>query len=193
VASAIVQENHEIGNHSMMHRNPRRASDADVTAEVSGMQQLIKERLGVTPTLYRPPYGLVGARLKEVCQKENLKIICWTVDTEDWKKGATREKIVNRTMRDVTGGAIVLLHATHQASIDATATLIPELRAKGYQFGTVSELLQDQAAREQIRKTAPATLMTGAPSKGPGGQSVAGATAPAEPVRPIRLPRLPSL
>jgi peptidoglycan/xylan/chitin deacetylase (PgdA/CDA1 family) len=155
VARAIVADGHEIGNHSMSHRDLQRASAAVAAEEIAGMQRLIAEQLGTTPTLYRPAGGALSSEVRRVCEREHLSIILWDVDTNDWREGSTRDSIVRTVLKEATSGSIVLLHTTHLPSVEAAAELIPILRVRGYQLVTVSQLLEDRARREEIRRLSP--------------------------------------
>jgi len=155
VAKAIVADGHEIGNHSLNHRNLLRAQAPAAEDEIVGMQRLIREQLGATCTLYRPAFGVASNEVKRICEREHLSIILWDVDTNDWREGSTRETIVRNVLDNVNHGSIVLFHATHLRSIEAAAELIPILRARGYELVTVSKLLEDRARREQIRRLSP--------------------------------------
>ena len=72
-----------------------------------------------------------------------MKVINWDVDTTDWKlpgSAAIRSPIIH----NVRPGSIVLMHdggGPRQGTVDALAGAIDGLRARGYRFVTVSELL----------------------------------------------------
>jgi len=155
VARAIVADGHEIGNHSLSHRQLPRGSASVAEEEIVGMQQLLKERLGISPILYRPTFGVASNEVKRICEREHLAVILWDVDTNDWRDGSTRETIVRTALQNVTSGSIILFHATHLRSIEAVAELIPLLRVRGYELVTVSKLLEDRAQREEIRRLSP--------------------------------------
>jgi len=152
VARAIVADGHEIGNHSLGHRDLSQASVSTIEEEIVGMQMMLKERLGVAPVLYRPAFGAALIGVRRVCQRERLSIILWDVDTNDWRNGATSQTIVRSVLDNVTSGSIVLFHATHARSIEAVAELISVLRARGYELVTVSRLLHDRSQREAARR-----------------------------------------
>ncbi len=193
VARAIVADGHEIGNHSLSHKNAARASATSVEAEIVGMQRLVKDLLGVTPAVYRPPFGNVSAEVKRICERENLAIVTWDVDTNDWRSGTTREMIVRNVLDNATSGSIVLLHATHLKTVEAVADLIPILRFRKLQMVTLSDLLKAKSARAVKPRLAPH-------QQGPvalqlfesSGNDKAPAAAPAMPsTRSIQMPVLP--
>lgn len=97
----IVEQGHDIQNHSWSHPNLATASEQEVRRELERTQDIIEEVTGVRPTKIRPPYGAGGFRrsldqeLIKVAQELSLAIVTWDIDTEDWKapQGLGPEKI----------------------------------------------------------------------------------------------------
>jgi peptidoglycan/xylan/chitin deacetylase (PgdA/CDA1 family) len=102
-ARKIVQQGHDIQNHSWSHPNLTQESERDVRRELEQTQDIIKSETGATPTKIRPPYGAGGflghldPELVEITRELSLTIVTWDIDTEDWKapKGLGEEKIGN--------------------------------------------------------------------------------------------------
>ena len=65
----------------------------------------------------------------------------WNVDSMDWKNRNV-EKNIETTMKQVKDWSIILYHDIHQPSVDTIDSLIKKLKAEGYNFVTVSELLK---------------------------------------------------
>jgi len=191
VARAIVEEGHEIGNHTLNHKDLRRVPESVAKSEIAGMQRLIEERLGLTPTLYRPPYGSLTKTVKRICAREHLAIIMWDVDTNDWRRAATTKTIVQTVLDNASSGSIILFHATRAKTVEAVARLIPLLRERGYEFVTVSQLLEDLEIRKALRRYAQKPASS-AETKGKP-TSRAGGPPPFSPptTKPIRIPTLP--
>lgn len=97
----IVEQGHDIQNHSWSHPNLATATEQEVRRELERTQDIIEEVTGVRPTKIRPPYGAGGFRrsldqeLIKVAQELSLAIVTWDIDTEDWKapQGLGSEKI----------------------------------------------------------------------------------------------------
>ena len=66
-------------------------------------------------------------------------MIYWSVDTEDWKHRNVKY-IKNYVINHAGDGQIILLHDIHPTSVNGFITALPELRKKGYELVTVSEL-----------------------------------------------------
>lgn len=100
-ARMIVDQGHDIQNHSWSHPNLAQETEEEVRRELERTQDIIEEVSGVRPTKIRPPYGAGGFRghldpeLVRVAEELSLAIVTWDIDTEDWKtpQGLGEEKI----------------------------------------------------------------------------------------------------
>lgn len=128
----------EIGNHSYDHASLGNASASKIRSEISGTDAKIKAIIGKKPVLLRPPYGSTGSSLK---QNAGKPMILWSIDTLDWKS-RNADKVYQSVMSSVSDGDIILMHDLYSSSRDAAKRIIPELKKRGYQLVTVSELAQ---------------------------------------------------
>lgn len=140
VAKRVAAGGHQIGVHTWSHRQLTRLSAAEIDAELSSTVQIIAKDAGVTPTTLRPPYGSTNATVSARAKAAGLAIVLWNVDTLDWKTRNT-QKTVAAALTDTRRGAIILLHDIHPTSVEAVPSIIDGLRAKGYTFVTVDQLL----------------------------------------------------
>ena len=140
----MLKEGSEIGNHSYSHKWLNRLSREEFQNEINKTNDIIKKETGFTPKLFRPTYGGYSDKLKAYT---NLKFILWTVDSADWKVKNT-EKILNNILPNVKDGSIVLMHDNHSYAVKALDEIIKSLKDQGYQFVTVSELLEIENLRQ---------------------------------------------
>jgi peptidoglycan/xylan/chitin deacetylase (PgdA/CDA1 family) len=150
LVKAIAGDGHLLMNHSQDHPSFTGLSNGTrpLTREerISQLQQAeeeIKALTGVsTKPFFRPPYGDVdGSVLCDAYAAGYGYVVMWSVDTQGWNH-ATSEQILQTALAGARPGAIYLMHVGSQ-SADAVALpqIIQGLRAKGYQFGTVADLL----------------------------------------------------
>ena len=78
----------------------------------------------------------------QVASELGYKVILWSVDTIDWKKGSTKEVIINRVMKKSHKGAILLMHPK-PATVEALPEIIEKIQKEGIKICTVSELIED--------------------------------------------------
>ncbi|MBS4202390.1 polysaccharide deacetylase family protein [Bacillus sp. FJAT-49732] len=141
LALEIAEEGHEIGNHSKSHPNLRNMGIQQIKEELDYTTNKIKEATGITPKLIRPPYGSYNDSVIKYAKDHDDSIILWSVDSLDWK--SRNAKAVNDVVqKEITNGAIVLMHDIHQETADALPQLLTALESEGYQFVTVSQLLE---------------------------------------------------
>ncbi|MDO4431869.1 MAG: polysaccharide deacetylase family protein [Aerococcaceae bacterium] len=131
IAKQIVDQGHQIANHTYTHPDLAQEDDAKVLREINFTQESIKEATGVEPTIYRLPFGSGGERVVKLLKP--LTSIIWNVDSQDWQS-QNADIIVERVMSTMQHQSILLMHDTHQASADALDRLIPLLKEQGYQF-----------------------------------------------------------
>ena len=136
---------HEVGSHTMTHANLNRSSVESIRWEVAAMDQLFLNILGEKSQMTRPPYGNMNATVRaNVAQP----LILWTVDPEDWKVRNTAT-VRQRAVAGAFDGAIILFHDIYATTVDAIPGVIDDLRARGYEFMTVSEMAAARGVRLQ--------------------------------------------
>ena len=150
-AQAIVAAGHVVGNHTMTHPHATELSDAELTAEVLDAARVIRTVAGVSPKpWFRFPYG--ERTSSDIRLLNSLGYVCvsWTVDTLGWlgTSRGTAADVVQRVLDKLEPGLIVLMHLGSNPDdgttfdADALGPLIDAIRARGYTFGTVTELLR---------------------------------------------------
>ena len=155
IARSLAVAGHEIGNHSLTHRRlcPRLGWKTNVLGartvyeEFAEAQQIITEHTGSAPRVMRAPYGMRWRGMARACRSLGLLGVHWTVIGHDWEWEG--ERIAEHVLRRAGPGVIVCLHdgrdtkpnpdITH--TLSALRILVPALRARGYSFESVSEIL----------------------------------------------------
>ncbi|AFL90120.1 putative xylanase/chitin deacetylase [Terriglobus roseus DSM 18391] len=84
LARRVVAGGHAIGNHTTMHPNLRKKSDARVREELTACQKTIEDTLGVSPVLFRPPYGARRPGVLRIARSLGLTPVMWNVTAHDW-------------------------------------------------------------------------------------------------------------
>ena len=134
----IVKKGSELGNHTYSHPWLTKLSSDKIIKEIDQTQTIIRNITGYEPTVFRPSYGDINKKLKELI---NLKIIMWTNDSSDWKYRSSKT-IASNVIRNIKPYDIVLMHDTHKRTFEALKIIIPKLKEMGYQIVSVSELLE---------------------------------------------------
>ncbi|MDN3451198.1 LysM peptidoglycan-binding domain-containing protein [Planococcus sp. APC 3906] len=140
----ITTQGHAIGNHSYSHPDFTKLTAAQMKAELDKAEATIKNITGKTSKpLFRAPFGAVNsAVLSGVGAAGYTHTIQWNIDTVDWK-GVSSTAITDKVVNNIVPGSIVLMHTGAGASgtPGALPGMISKLKAKGYSFVTVQQLL----------------------------------------------------
>lgn len=139
IVERMAREGHLVGNHSYSHLLLTKADSRAVCQAVDRTSRLIQEITGQEPQYIRPPYGEWNEELD--CTLD-LTPVFWTVDSLDWKL-KDRAQIVDRVLKDVEDGDIILMHDIYPQSVEAALEIVDRLSAGGYTFVTADELLID--------------------------------------------------
>ncbi len=158
IGRQVRDAGHAIGNHSWSH--PLRTRHP--SAEVSRTDAAIRRILGVKSTTFRPPYGAMTNGMAREAMKRKQAVMIWSADSSDWKRpGASR--IISTIMRQASPGGVALFHdggGYRNQTVAALPIIIQSLRARGYRFVTVPELLK-------LRYVAPAKTKSSSQAKKP--------------------------
>ena len=152
----MVNEGHEIGNHTFTHPNLGEIPARITTLELNATQRLIESITGRSTVLFRPPYfGDAEADTPEevkpaiIARDLGYIMVGLRIDPGDWEPGADPDEIVKKTIERAedknpeTRGQVILLHdsgGNREATVEALPRIIHELRARGFNFVPVSEL-----------------------------------------------------
>jgi peptidoglycan-N-acetylglucosamine deacetylase len=153
----------EVGNHSWSHANFRmidaRRMDEQILwtqAQYELLWESLRERvlakkidtsemnkIPKTPIVFRFPYGACSPQALDKLKQYGLPAIQWDIVTGDPAKGRSARDIARVILEQVRPGAIIICHANGRGYGTAASLplFVPELRALGYDFVTVSELL----------------------------------------------------
>lgn len=138
----MVAEGHQVGNHSYTHPEFPKLTGEAQRAEIERTDTVIVAAGAPKPTVFRPPFGAWDAATRRVAA---MPLILWNVDTLDWKHRDPAQTLAI-TLRDTRPGSIVLMHETHATTIEAVPEVIDALRARGYTFVTIADLLPNARA-----------------------------------------------
>lgn len=137
IIQRIVQEGHEVGNHSLTHPNMRTLNTEAQRAQIAETNRILSQA-GADPVLFRPPAGRWNSDTLSAVEQEKMSPALWNVDTRDW---FTRDagKIMAQLEATGTIGSVVLMHTTYNATAEALPRAIGLLRTRGCRFVTLSE------------------------------------------------------
>lgn len=138
-------EGHLIGNHSYSHGfNFDWKSAKGMLTEINKTNETIYSIVGVKPLLFRPPYGVTNPNLARAIINSGMYSIGWNVRSFD-TTARDKDVLLNKILRSLKGGDIILLHDSMPITADILTDLIIKAREKGFTFVRVDKLLGLQA------------------------------------------------
>lgn len=143
LAGQILADGHEIGSHGHKHVNFSQLSKEQIIDNVMSAHNSIKNTLNVEPSLIRTPNGDFDDETILTIKELGYLAIDWMIDSLDWKNPGVNA-IINRVVKRLQPGAIILMHASDSCKMTDAAlpAIIKEARSAGYQFVKVSDLLK---------------------------------------------------
>lgn len=148
LVAQIAAQGHEVALHALQHRDFLKLTPGQQQSDVSAGKELLEKLSGQQITLMRPPHGFRDWSVLATLRQNGLTVVNWSVIPRDWTNPGS-EVIVQRVMEQVQTEAIILLHdgdspkyaASREQTVQAVPVIIDKLRAVGYNFVTVSELM----------------------------------------------------
>ncbi len=137
VLRQLIDSGHEIGNHSWNHHQ------LPTYKELSATSKNYRRMSGFKPCLFRPPYRVYDRKLLVAAKRAGMQTILWDVDSRDWRRPGANA-IANTILNNTQTGSIILMHdggGPREQTVTALKRVLKKLRARGYRFVTVSELL----------------------------------------------------
>ncbi len=160
----IVREGHAIGNHTWDHRHLLVETPATMRSELQRTDAAIYAAAGVHTRLMRPPFGARDFAVLGEARQLGYTVVMWSVPLpNDWDRPGDAT-IAQRVLDHVGDGSIIVLHDGNRGivcrgmhasdvcdrsqDVAATRLIVERLRARGFRFVTVPQLMAD-VARER--------------------------------------------
>jgi peptidoglycan/xylan/chitin deacetylase (PgdA/CDA1 family) len=143
VERAMLANGDMIGDHTWSHPDMADLSPAEQTSELEETIAAIRHATGFTPCLWRPPYGAISPSLVALARKLGLITVMWNIDPRDWAEPGVGE-IEGNVIENARNGGITEMHfggGPRYETLDALPDIITTLRARGYRFVTLAQML----------------------------------------------------
>lgn len=143
VVVQILENGHELGNHSFTHENMQGMSELGMAAELKLTEEAVQAAVpgATTRPYFRAPFGAINERLVRVAREQGYHVVGWTVDSSDWSDGITADQIYEIVTTQVCPGAIIAMHDVNPANYAALPRILDFLEESGYEFVPVSAML----------------------------------------------------
>ncbi len=138
----MVDEGHIVGNHTVNHPSmPEVTDDTKLEQEILRLDMMFKEKTGKDMKYLRPPKGEFSERTLKISKDLGYRNVFWSLAYADWdvnnQKGA--QYAYSMVTGNIHNGAVLLIHAVSRDNAEALGSIIKDLQAQGYTFGTLDE------------------------------------------------------
>lgn len=141
-----------LGDHTFTHPDLSRGGNA--YGQLESTIKAIRAQTGYTPCVFRPPYGAYNGAVVHTARTLGLGTVLWNVDPTDWARPGTAA-IERRVLAQVRPGSIIISHdggGPRGQTLAAYPHIIARLRARGYRFETIPQLLGFRAVYRRCSK-----------------------------------------
>ncbi|ADB53806.1 polysaccharide deacetylase family protein [Conexibacter woesei] len=138
----MLAEGHELADHTWSHPNVS-AGGSFASGQITSTAGAIQAASGFRPCSFRAPGGAVSPALTGLARGLGFTTVQWDVDPLDWKTPGS-DAIYSRIVGRTRNGSIVLMHdggGPRSQTLAALPRIIDTLRARGYRFVTVADML----------------------------------------------------
>jgi peptidoglycan/xylan/chitin deacetylase (PgdA/CDA1 family) len=146
---------HVVGVHTWTHDYYTiYANEENFLEDFNKMKEVITESTGKTPNVCRFPGGasntvsitasggeIIMPQLAELVQDMGFQFFDWNAGGYDAEKPyPTASELASKVINDAEGRdtVVILLHDTHDFTVDAVPEIVNELRSQGYTFKTLT-------------------------------------------------------
>src|SRR5216683_2004148 len=150
LARRVAGSGHEIGNHTQNHVKLHFSGARRIREQLELAHAAIESATDKTPRVFRAPHGYRSPFLRSIIVDMRYTVFGWTFGVFDTARPGA-EEIRRRVRKRLRTGAIVLLHdgdgydsnGDRMQTAEALPGIIEDARARGYEFGSLAELLDN--------------------------------------------------
>jgi peptidoglycan-N-acetylmuramic acid deacetylase len=138
----MVDEGHEVGNHTMMHKSMPEISDNEIKKDINDLDLAFFELTGKHTKFLRAPKGEYSERTLKISSEMGYYNVFWSFAYDDWLRDKVRgsDYAYNAVVKYLHNGEIILLHAVSSDNAGALDRIIKDARLKGFEFGDLNDL-----------------------------------------------------
>ncbi|KAI9018784.1 hypothetical protein CLU79DRAFT_760392 [Phycomyces nitens] len=139
---------HDIAMHTWSHNYMTSLTNEQIVAELKWNELVIKEVIGVSPKYFRPPYGDIDNRVRDIAKALGFTAVIWNFDTNDWAAESTPNFKVETIDAEVAKwaaaaptsavGGISLEHDLYESTVNIALRVLPVLQ-KAYDVTSVGQ------------------------------------------------------
>ena len=136
IVRRMIDEGHQIGNHTCSHPRMPELSVEEQTAEIMELQDQVRDQFGYEMKYFRFPEGAFSEQSLGLVDNLGLKSVFWSYAYNDYSEEQPPvEESLWKAIGELHPGAVYLLHASSSTNAAFLADFIDECRSRGFEFG----------------------------------------------------------
>lgn len=142
IAHQVIDAGHQVGNHTRTHINGKKTSTYSYLREFADCQQILTEYTGITPTLFRPPYGRITKAQAEPILNRGIEIVMMDIITGDFDLKRSGRQVAETALTHADKGSVILFHDSVKAwprLKTALPVVLESLANEGFSFGKIEQ------------------------------------------------------
>ncbi|KAI1309717.1 chitin deacetylase [Mortierella claussenii] len=149
-----VAEGHHIALHTWSHAGMTTLTNEQIVAEVKWAEKIVFDVTGLRTKYWRPPYGDVDNRVREILRQMGYVTVIWTKewDSNDWQipdKTITNKEVFRNfkwalsTVPKLKGGVITLEHDLFTQTVNVAGPLLDMGMKEGLEPMDIAQCVND--------------------------------------------------
>lgn len=144
VVSRILEEGHNVCNHTQNHKRVDRLNEAQLRKEILNWEKTFSTISSQEIVrFFRPPQGFINQRSYQIIKELGYAIVNWDVQIYDYDRTKDRgiQYVIEGISKQTVNGSIILMHTMTDSNANALGSLIDKLRTNGFKFGNLEEYI----------------------------------------------------
>ena len=104
------------------------------------MDAIVNEYTGLTPKLFRPPYGVTNPNVKKAIINGGYTPVGWSLRSMDTVI-KDEKKLLEKVKQSINPGTIILFHDTSKTTLGILPEFIRYVKANGYEIVRLDKMV----------------------------------------------------
>ncbi|HEX8984156.1 MAG TPA: glycosyltransferase [Bryobacteraceae bacterium] len=140
LVTRILDEGHEIGNHSYSHPEFEALTCCEAMREIERTEAVLKRVAGRRSRLFRPPKGKLSLGSLAAAWRKGMTVVMWSVDLKDFRAQSSGEIAESLRQNPIQPGDIVLYHGISGPALEALPLVLAQALTGRCQAVPVSQV-----------------------------------------------------
>jgi Predicted xylanase/chitin deacetylase len=130
----MIEEGHQIGNHSMTHPSLPVVTDEKLKSELIELDNYVYENFGYQMKYFMPPSGEYSEKVLAAARQMDYTSIFWSLAYVDYEESNQKgeQYAFSKVISNLHNGAVIFLHTVSRDNANALDSILKEIKHEGY-------------------------------------------------------------